>query len=80
MSESLIKSTFVILGTLLASIILFLMIFGVTGQQMMWRAIKPVMEDQWSQSTLDNGGKRTIMFEEQFDKMETVKYNVEQYS
>lgn len=75
MSESLIKYMFSIIGTLLVSIILFTMIFGTFGQQLLWRVIEPAMLTQWEESTMDNGAERTIVFEKQFDEMQSVKYN-----
>lgn len=75
MSESLIKYMFSIIGTLLVSIILFILIFGTVGQQTMWKVIEPTMIRQWQESTLDNGAERTIVFEKQFDEMESVKFN-----
>lgn len=75
MSENLIKYMFSIIGTLLVSIILFILIFGTVGQQTMWKVIEPTMIRQWQESTLDNGAERTIVFEKQFDEMESVKFN-----
>lgn len=75
MSENLIKYMFSIIGTLLVSIILFILIFGTVGQQTMWKIIEPTMIRQWQESTLDNGAERTIVFEKQFDEMESVKFN-----
>ena len=74
MSENLIKYMFSIIGTLLVSIILFILIFGTVGQQTMWKVIEPTMIRQWQESTLDNGAERTIVFEKQFDEMESVKF------
>lgn len=75
MSENLIKYMFSIIGTLLVSILLFILIFGTVGQQTMWKVIEPTMIRQWQESTLDNGAERTIVFEKQFDEMESVKFN-----
>lgn len=75
MSENLIKYMFSIIGTLLLSILLFILIFGTVGQQTMWKIIEPTMIRQWQESTLDNGAERTIVFEKQFDEMESVKFN-----
>ena len=75
MSENLIKYMFSIIGTLLVSILLFILIFGTVGQQTMWKIIEPTMIRQWQESTLDNGAERTIVFEKQFDEMESVKFN-----
>ena len=77
MSVNLIKLVFSILATLLASIILFIMIFGPTGQNMMWRAIEPVMLEQWRGSTMDNGGDRTLIYEHQFKELNNIKYNAD---
>lgn len=75
MSENLIKYMFSIIGTLMLSILLFILIFGTVGQQTMWKIIEPTMIRQWQESTLDNGAERTIVFEKQFDEMESVKFN-----
>ena len=75
MSESLVKLVFTILATLLVSIILFIMVFGSTGQNMMWRAIEPMMIEQWIGTTMDNGGDRTLIYERQFRELNTIKYN-----
>lgn len=75
MSENLIKYVFSIIGTLLVSIILFILVFGTLGQQTFWKIIEPTMIRQWQESTLDNGAERTIVFEKQFEEMESVKFN-----
>jgi hypothetical protein len=75
MSEGMIKFVFLILGTLLVGMIMFTILFGTAGQQMMWNAIEPAMLEKWRQSTMDNGAERTLIYERQFDEMETVKYN-----
>ena len=75
MSENLIKYMFSIIGTLLVSIILFILIFGTVGQLTMWKVIEPTMIRQWQESTLDNGAERTIVFEKEFDEMDSVKFN-----
>lgn len=74
MSVNLIKHVFSIIGTLLVSIILYTMIFTVTGQQFLWRAIEPFLLDEWNQCTMDNGAARTVIYEDMFSDM---KYNHE---
>ena len=49
------------------------MIFSKTGQEFLWKAIEPAMLDQWSLSTMDNGGERTLIYENQFN---TAKYTI----
>lgn len=68
MTESLIQKVFSILGTLLVSLILFSMIFTAVGQNFLWRAIEPAMENQWKDSTLNNGAARTYVYEKEYDK------------
>lgn len=75
MSESLIKTVFSIIGTLLVSLILFTMIFTQTGQGFIWRAVEPMMLDQWRQSTMDNGAGRTVIYEEQFEILKQFEYS-----
>ena len=69
MSENLIKIVFIAVGTLLVSLILFDMIFSKGGQEFLWKAIEPAMLNQWTLSTMDNGGERTLIYEEQFKEM-----------
>ena len=75
MSENLIKYVFSILGTLLVGIILFIMIFGTAGQQLMWTAIEPAIVDQWQKSTFDNGTEITLTYEDSFEDLELVAYH-----
>ena len=74
MSHNLIKLVFTILATLFVSAILFTMIFGEAGQNLLWRAIEPVMLEQWRATTMDNGGDRTLIYEEQFKDLKAVEY------
>lgn len=75
MSHSLIKIMFSVLGTLLVSIILFTMIFTATGQNFMWKVIEPVMLDQWRQCSMDNGAKRTVIYEQEFNNLKAIEYS-----
>ena len=75
MSEKLIKIVFITIATLIISIILFTMIFSKGGQEFLWKAIEPAMLNQWTLSTMDNGGERTLIYEEQFKEMKSQKYN-----
>lgn len=75
MSESLIRTVFSIIGTLLVSLILFTMIFTQTGQSFIWTAVEPMMLDQWRQSTMDNGAGRTVIYEEQFEVLKQFEYS-----
>lgn len=69
MSKSLIKNVFSILGTLLVSLLIYSVLFTSVGQQFMWQAIEPAMEDQWRKSTMNNGVNRTEIYEESFNKI-----------
>ena len=75
MSENLIKTTFSIIGTLLVSLILFIMLLSATGQNFLWKAIEPVMLDQWRQCSMDNGARRTVVFESTFEDLKTIEYS-----
>ena len=75
MSESLIKTVFSIVGTLLVSIVLFTMIFTASGQQFIWRAVEPAMLEQWRESTMDNGGRRTEINKKKFQTLKNFEYS-----
>lgn len=75
MSTKLIKIVFIVIGTLVVTLTLFNMIFSKTGQEFLWKAIEPAMLDQWSLSTMDNGGERTLIYENQFEEMKNHKFN-----
>lgn len=79
MSENLVKHVFSILGTLLVGIILFIIIFGTAGQQLMWTAIEPAVIEQWQNSTFDNGTEITLTYEDNFEELELVAYNEAPY-
>ena len=55
MTHSAIKQVFLILGYLVLALVLYGMIFTAPGQQILWGAIEPAVNNQWKQSTLDNG-------------------------
>lgn len=59
MSESLIKIMFSIVGTLLFSILMFMLIFWPDGQKFIWRAVDNAMVNQWNHSSLNSGEDRT---------------------
>lgn len=73
MSESLIKTIFVIVGTLLVSLIMYSIIFTPKGQQFLWSAIEPAMVNQWEESSMDSGRDRTEIYDEEFN--DYVGYN-----
>lgn len=73
MSESLIKTIFVIVGTLLVSLIMYSIIFTPNGQQFLWSAIEPAMVNQWKESSMDSGRDRTEIYDEEFN--DYVGYN-----
>ena len=71
MSESLIKTVFKIIGMLVVALILAFILLGETGQNAMWKTIKSSMEKQWTDSTMDNGARRTMIYEKEFEKMKS---------
>lgn len=75
MSHNLIKIMFSVLGTLLVGIVLFTMIFTATGQNFMWKVIEPAMLDQWRQCSMDNGAKRTVIYEREFNNIKAIEYS-----
>ncbi len=70
MSESLIIKVFKIIGILLISYILFYMIFSTNGQNLLWNAGKSAVENTWNESTMNNGGDRTLIYENFFESVE----------
>lgn len=67
MSENLIKTMFVVMGTLLISLIMYSIIFTPSGQKFLWSAIEPAMINQWEESSMDSGRDRTEIYDEEFN-------------
>lgn len=67
MSTSLIKTVFLVIGSMLVATLIFELLFSSAGQTFMWNAIEPAMQDQWEEVTMDNGAVRSEIYEKQFN-------------
>lgn len=50
-----LRNTFLILGTLAASLLLFTLIMGTTGKMAIWHSIEPTFQTNWNMDTLNDG-------------------------
>lgn len=66
--KSMIKTVFIIIGVLTASLLMYLLLFSSTGQTFMWNAIRPAMEQQWNMSSMNNGVGRSEIYENSFKR------------
>lgn len=53
--SSVVKNVFSILGIMLISLLLFNLVFGARGRATMWGGIKPAIEKNWKDNTLNDG-------------------------
>ncbi len=65
--EKIISRVFLILGTLIASLIIFYLLFSGSTQTILWRGIRTIIQNEWSAVTYDNGYERTEIYEDIFD-------------
>ena len=59
-----------IIGALIVSLVLFGMLFSSKGQNFLWGRIEPVMQNHWEDVTMDNGVERSLILEEEFDRIQ----------
>lgn len=60
---------------LMASLLLFAVLFTQAGQGFLWDAASNAIEDQWRRSSMNNGYDRTMAYEEQFDRLESIEFS-----
>lgn len=72
--HNLVKDVFVLVGTLMASLLIFYLAFGEPGRQVMWTNIEPVFQDEWNNATFNNGNTTSAIINDVFDDAEDISY------
>lgn len=68
----LVKNTFLIIGTLVASLLIFYLAFGDPGRNFMWSSMSPVFEQEWQNATWKEGNTNSAILNEIFEKSEDI--------
>lgn len=50
-----LKYVFLIIGTLVASLLLYMLVFGDVGRNLTWNALEPVYINEWNEATFHEG-------------------------
>lgn len=53
--HSVVKNVFIIIGTLVMSLLLFSLVFGDAGRGLIWEGVEPVYQANWRMNTYDDG-------------------------
>lgn len=72
--HSIVKDVFIIIGTLMASLLLFYLAFGDPGRNVMWGGAEPVFQEEWNKATSNNGDTMSAIMNKVFDEVEDVSY------
>lgn len=64
-----VKDIFLIIGTLVVSLLLFALMFGDTGKLFIWDSIEPLFQANWKVSTFDDGVLISNKLTETFDNV-----------
>lgn len=70
MPKKMLKNIFVIVGTMVLSLALFMVMFGDTGKKFMWNGIEPVMTGRWVDMTYSDGVKMDTVKSKPFEEAE----------
>lgn len=66
--NDLIKQVFLIVGTMVASLLLYMLVFGDAGRDIVWSAIEPVYINEWDVATFHEGNQTTEHMNDTFNK------------
>lgn len=69
-----VKDVFVIIGTLMASLLLFYLAFGDPGRTIMWTGAEPVFQEEWNKATSNNGDTMSAILNNVFDDAKDISY------
>lgn len=72
--QNLVKDVFMIIGTLMASLLLFYLAFGDPGRSFMWTNTEPVFQEEWNKATSDNGDTMSAILNDVFDDAKDISY------
>lgn len=62
--HGMVKYVFLILGTLVLSLLLYTFIFGAPSRKFYWDALEPSFQESWGNATYRNGTKRTEIYDD----------------
>ena len=65
-----VKKVFLIIGTLVASVLLFTAVFGDVGRELIWTNIKGSFESEWQEATRGDGSREASLVDSVFQKSE----------
>lgn len=75
MSTKILRNVFEIIGTCVLAILLYIAVCGNTGRTIMWRAIKPALQNNWSMYTYQDGTTINATLSNTFSKAKDLKTN-----
>ena len=67
MPQDIVVSVFKILAALMLTLILYTVVMGSVGRTIMWSAIEPAIQTQWSMSTMEDGRVFSDLYGDMFD-------------
>ena len=72
--NNIVKDVFLIIGTLMASLLLFYLAFGDPGRTFMWTGAEPVFQAEWRTATHNDGNTMSAIMNDVFDDAKDISY------
>ncbi len=63
-----VARVFSVLSALMVSLLVWTLLFGYTGRQIMWNGLRPAFEREWDLHTMNSGELANQEFQELFNK------------
>lgn len=73
--SSFLRYTFMILGAMTLTLILYEAVMGDTGRKAIWSGVEPTFQVIWNRETLNDGWKREGVLTDNFSKVQEVGIN-----
>lgn len=70
--HSMVKTVFVIIGTMMLSLVLFNIVFGDIGRSLIWGDLEPIFQHNWEMNTYKDGELIGEKLAKTFDEAEEV--------
>lgn len=72
--HNLVKEVFILVMTLMVSLLLFYLAFGPPGREFIWTNAESVFQKEWGNATFDEGNATSAIMNEVFDDAVDISY------
>lgn len=73
--NTMVKNVFIVVGTMMFSVLVYSVMFGDVGRSFMWSNMEPMFQKNWNRYTMNDGDLLTERMVEVFDNAESLSGN-----